>query len=43
MAETHSHLLIDRSDGVLTLTMNRPDARNSLSPQAVSMPPKVEH
>ncbi|MCP5264727.1 MAG: enoyl-CoA hydratase/isomerase family protein [Burkholderiaceae bacterium] len=25
------HLLVDLSDGVLTLTMNRPDARNALS------------
>jgi len=28
-----SHLLVDRNDGILTLTLNRPDARNSLSPQ----------
>ncbi len=28
-----SHLLVDRSDGVLTLTLNRPEARNALSPQ----------
>jgi len=27
------HLLIDRADGVMTLTMNRPAARNSLSPE----------
>jgi enoyl-CoA hydratase len=28
-----SHLLVDREDGILTLTMNRQAARNSLSPQ----------
>ncbi len=28
-----SHLLVDRTDGVLILTMNRPEARNALSPQ----------
>ena len=32
MAEA-SHLLVDRRDGILTLTMNRPEARNALSPQ----------
>ncbi len=33
MAEPH--LLVDRSDGVATLTMNRPDKRNALSPEMV--------
>jgi enoyl-CoA hydratase len=33
MTEVESHLQIERSDGVMTLTMNRPDARNALSPQ----------
>lgn len=28
-----SHLIVDRSDGIMTLTMNRPEARNALSPQ----------
>jgi len=28
-----SHLLVEEDDGILTLTMNRPEARNSLSPQ----------
>ncbi len=28
-----SHLLVREEDGILTLTMNRPKARNSLSPQ----------
>lgn len=28
-----SHLLVERADGVMTLTMNRPVARNALSPQ----------
>lgn len=33
-AETdESHLLVDRSEGIMTLTMNRPRARNALSPQ----------
>jgi enoyl-CoA hydratase len=27
------HLLVERSDGVMTLTMNRPAARNALSPE----------
>jgi len=27
------HLLVERADGVLTLTMNRPAARNALSPE----------
>ena len=31
--DPQDHLLVDRSDGVLTLTMNRPDAKNALSPQ----------
>lgn len=33
MPEEQSHLLVERRDGVMTLTMNRPEARNSLSPQ----------
>ena len=33
MSEEYPHLLVDRSDGILTLTMNRPDARNALSPE----------
>lgn len=28
-----SHLLVEREDGVMTLTMNRPAARNAISPQ----------
>ena len=28
-----SHLLVERRDGVMILTMNRPAARNALSPQ----------
>ncbi len=31
------HLLVDESDGVLTLTMNRPSARNALSPQMLCL------
>lgn len=31
--DTASHLLIDKSDGILTLTMNRPEVGNALSPQ----------
>ncbi len=33
MPTEESHLLVDRSDGIMTLTMNRPEARNALSPQ----------
>jgi enoyl-CoA hydratase len=33
MSEEASHLLVEKSDGVMTLVMNRPKARNSLSPQ----------
>ncbi len=36
MSETdseESHLLVEREDGVMTLTMNRPAARNAISPQ----------
>jgi enoyl-CoA hydratase len=33
MSETAPHLLVDRTDGVITLTMNRVEARNALSPQ----------
>ena len=32
--DEESHLLVEkRSDGVMILTMNRPPARNALSPQ----------
>ena len=27
-----SHLLVERNDGVMTLTMNRPEAKNAISP-----------
>ena len=33
MSAEHSHLLVEKSDGIMTLTMNRPEAGNSLSPQ----------
>ena len=33
MTDTAPHLLVDRTDGVMTLTMNRVEARNALSPQ----------
>jgi enoyl-CoA hydratase len=33
MAHEESHLLVERREGVLILTMNRPEARNALSPQ----------
>ena len=33
MSETASHLLVEKRDGIMILTMNRPDAKNSLSPQ----------
>jgi enoyl-CoA hydratase len=33
VAESESHLLVEKRDGIMILTMNRPEARNSLSPQ----------
>jgi len=33
MSEPQPHLLVDENDGIMTLTMNRPDARNALSPE----------
>lgn len=33
MSEAQPHLLVEKSDGVMTLTMNRPDAKNALSPE----------
>jgi enoyl-CoA hydratase len=33
MVEAASHLLVDTTDGVMTLTMNRPEVGNALSPQ----------
>jgi enoyl-CoA hydratase len=33
MTEAESHLLVERRDGIMILTMNRPEVRNSLSPQ----------
>lgn len=33
MSAEASHLLVEKADGVMTLTMNRPTARNALSPQ----------
>jgi enoyl-CoA hydratase len=34
MAE-ESHLLVEKRDGIITLTMNRPAAKNALSPQMI--------
>lgn len=33
MSEEESHLLVEKRDGVMILTMNRPQVKNSLSPQ----------
>jgi len=33
MVDEPSHLLVDKTDGIMTLTMNRPEASNALSPQ----------
>jgi len=33
MSESESHLLVEKRDSVMILTMNRPAAKNSLSPQ----------
>ncbi|MBW2232139.1 MAG: enoyl-CoA hydratase/isomerase family protein [Deltaproteobacteria bacterium] len=33
MGESKSHLLVEKRDGVMILTMNRPEVKNALSPQ----------
>ena len=33
MEEFESHLLVEKRDGVMILTMNRPEVKNALSPQ----------
>ena len=33
MSPEPRHLLVEKRDGILTLVMNRPEARNALSPQ----------
>ena len=33
MTNSDEHLLVERKDGIMTLVMNRPKARNALSPQ----------
>jgi enoyl-CoA hydratase len=33
MGTEESHLLVEKRDGIMTLTMNRPEVRNALSPQ----------
>src|SRR5690606_27566428 len=33
MSADRPHLLVEKSDGILTLTMNRPEAKNALSPE----------
>lgn len=33
MSDSAPHLLVERRDGVMTLIMNRPEARNALSPE----------
>lgn len=33
MSEAAHHLLVEKRDGIMTLVMNRPEARNSLSPE----------
>jgi len=35
MPETSPHLLVEKRDGVMILTMNRPEARNALSPEMI--------
>jgi enoyl-CoA hydratase len=41
--ETSPHLIVDRSDGIMTLTMNRPEARNALSPQMLVLMAQAWH
>jgi enoyl-CoA hydratase len=33
MSQSPPHLLVEKSDGILTLTLNRPEAHNALSPE----------
>ena len=33
MPDAAPHLLVEKQDGVMTLVMNRPEARNALSPE----------
>jgi enoyl-CoA hydratase len=33
MTDLESHLLVEKRDGIMVVTMNRPEAKNSLSPQ----------
>ena len=33
MSPEPRHLLVEKREGILTLVMNRPEARNALSPQ----------
>ncbi|MDJ0852701.1 MAG: enoyl-CoA hydratase-related protein [Myxococcota bacterium] len=43
VVEAESHLLVEKSDGIMTLTMNRPEARNALSPQMLVKLAKAWH
>lgn len=43
MSTEAPHLLVDKSDGIMTLTMNRPEARNALSPQMLVLMARAWH
>jgi hypothetical protein len=43
LSQEERHLLIERRDGVLILTMNRPVARNALSPQMLVLMAEAWH
>ncbi len=40
---SEAHLLVDRRDGVMTLTMNRPEVGNALSPQMLILLARAWH
>jgi enoyl-CoA hydratase len=43
MSESESHLLVEKRDGVMILTLNRPEVKNALSPQMLVMLAEAWH
>ena len=43
LSQEERHLLVERREGVLILTMNRPEARNALSPQMLVLMAEAWH